>query len=158
MDTTDKLLKSERFHLLSSKHTLEVQLHKIQVNLQELAAIRSSLAAVIQERSRVTELLCQAISFPHGGDPGTTPRHGRRPTDVSLRKSSSPSQCSSCSSGSEKGSLDSRPLTRSSACSSISSRQKAYSAPVPLELGKGHEMEDIATALDHPDPSFAGNV
>lgn len=145
-DTTDKLLKSEHAHILSAKQTLEVQLLKVQVNLQDLATLRSKLAAVIQERARVTELLSQAVSFPHGST--STPRSGR--ASLSLRKSSSPSHCSSCSSNNSEG--GSRPITRSSA----SSRQKAHSAPVPLELGKGQDIDEISAALEHPDPSFAG--
>ncbi len=61
-DHADRLLMSERTHLLSLKKSLEAQLRKVQQQLQVLNVARARLAAVIQERSRVTDLLCHSMS------------------------------------------------------------------------------------------------
>ena len=58
----DRLLMAERTHLLSLKRSLESQLRKVQQQLQVLSVARARLVAVIQERSRVTDLLCHSMS------------------------------------------------------------------------------------------------
>ena len=62
MDGADRLLIEERSHLLSLKHSLESQLRKVQQQLQVLNVARARQAAIIQERSRVTDLLCHSMS------------------------------------------------------------------------------------------------
>lgn len=154
------------------------------MQLHELNAIRSRLAAVIQERARVTELLCQAISFDQGQQ---TPRESKRQGPViSLRRSpqillpqpegeelmgNPPLTRSSVLDSrplTRSSVMDSRPLTRGSAIDSrpltrgsMSSRQKAYSAPVPLELGQDPDAEpdvDGITALDLEPNLSAGEM
>ena len=78
LDGADRLLTAERSHLLSLKRSLESQLRKVQQQLQILNVARARLAAVIQERSRVTDLLCHSMSSTiHTSDlgrPNTVPR------------------------------------------------------------------------------------
>ena len=62
MDGADRLLIAERSHLLSLKRSLESQLRKVQQQLQVLNIARARQAAIIQERSRVTDLLCHSMS------------------------------------------------------------------------------------------------
>lgn len=61
-DLADRVLEEERARLLSLKRSLEAQLRRVQQQLQTLGAARARLAAVIQERSRVTDLLCHSMS------------------------------------------------------------------------------------------------
>lgn len=61
-DAADQLLMKERSHLLSVKRSLEAQLRKVQLQLQVLNTTRARLAAIVQERSRVTDLLCHSMS------------------------------------------------------------------------------------------------
>lgn len=61
-DGADDLLNAERAHLLNSKKTLETQLRLVQQQLQCLETARRRLFAVLQERSRVLDLLCHANS------------------------------------------------------------------------------------------------
>ncbi len=61
-DCADQLLHAERSHLLSLKRSLEAQLNKVQIQLQQLNKARAQLTASIQERSRVTDLLCQSMT------------------------------------------------------------------------------------------------
>eukprot|EP00745_Piridium_sociabile_P000311 TRINITY_DN102025_c0_g1_i1.p1 TRINITY_DN102025_c0_g1~~TRINITY_DN102025_c0_g1_i1.p1 ORF type:complete len:415 (-),score=104.00 TRINITY_DN102025_c0_g1_i1:137-1381(-) len=61
-DGADDLLNAERAHLLNSKKTLETQLRLVQEQLQVLERARRRLFAVLQERSRVLDLLCHANS------------------------------------------------------------------------------------------------
>ena len=61
-DAADQLLMKERSHLLAIKRSLEAQLRKVQLQLQVLNTTRARLAAIIQERSRVTDLLCHSMS------------------------------------------------------------------------------------------------
>ncbi|XP_076436605.1 tektin-like protein 1 [Babylonia areolata] len=61
-DGADDLLNAERAHLLNSKKTLEAQLRLVQQQLQTLESARKRLFAVLQERSRVLDLLCHANS------------------------------------------------------------------------------------------------
>lgn len=154
----------------------------MQLQLHELNAVKSRLGAAVQERSRVTDLLCQAISFDQGQQ---TPREKRRGLGISLRRTPqqilpqpekglaenrpSTRSCVIDSHPLTRSSvMDSRPLTRGSVTDSRllttrgSSRQKAYSAPVPLELGGdfgGVEPEAEASAnpavldLEPPDQS-----
>lgn len=166
----DNRLKSEHSQLLALKRSLESHLCRVQLQLQEMSAIRSRLAAVTQERARVTDLLGQSVSFDqcpisfHEKGPlfpdGRVTRSDSRPVSV-VNLDSRPSTRSSYQQGSMLNSqpltrssiiesrpstrasflqegrsgsvMESRPVTRDSLCS----RQKAYSAPVPLELGLG---------------------
>lgn len=177
-DYADQLLIAEHSHLLSLKRSLEAQLHKVQFQLHELNTARSRLAAVIQERSRVTELLCQAVSFDQGVQ-STPRRHG---SGVSLRRLPQPlplpflpereglkddgrplTRSSVLDSRlstrplTRSSIMESRPLTRGSVMerpltrSGMGNHQKAYSAPVPLELGildEGGEAELTNGALE----------
>ncbi|KAL8612187.1 hypothetical protein ACOMHN_018476 [Nucella lapillus] len=59
-DGGDDLLNAERAHLVNSKRTLEAQLRLVQQQLQTLESARKRLFAVLQERSRVLDLLCHA--------------------------------------------------------------------------------------------------
>ena len=61
-DAADQCLLEERSHLLSVKRSLEAQLRKAQQQQQVLSVARAQLAAIIQERSRVTDLLCHSMS------------------------------------------------------------------------------------------------
>ncbi|KAK7502565.1 hypothetical protein BaRGS_00006140 [Batillaria attramentaria] len=61
-DGADDLLGAELAHLLNSKKTLENQLRLTQQQLQSLESARRRLFAVLQERSRVLDLLCHANS------------------------------------------------------------------------------------------------
>lgn len=61
-DAADICLLGERAHLFSIKRSLEAQLSKTQQQLQILSVARAHLAAVLQERSRVTDLLCHSMS------------------------------------------------------------------------------------------------
>ena len=78
LDGADRLLTAERSHLFSLKRSLESQLRKVQQQLQVLNVARARLSAVIQERSRVTDLLCHSMSSTiHTSDlgrPNTVPR------------------------------------------------------------------------------------
>lgn len=125
-DCAEELLKSEHTHLLNLKRSLEAHLHKVKFQLQELNSIRCSLFAVIQERSRVTDLLCQSM----GGSNGSGGCSGRL---VGLGSSSFvkfPS-CSLFPSG-QRGS-DSMMMEGHSRGANAT-HSKAYSAPVPLEI------------------------
>ncbi|XP_064616215.1 tektin-like protein 1 [Liolophura sinensis] len=66
-DGADDLLSAERAHLLNLKRSLEAQLALVQQQLQVLDAARKRLFAVLQERSRVMDLLCHSISSGHSG-------------------------------------------------------------------------------------------
>ena len=61
-DAADLCLLEERTHLLSIKCSLEAQLSMVQQQLQVLSVARSRLAAIVQERSRVTDLLCHSMT------------------------------------------------------------------------------------------------
>lgn len=69
-DCPEELLKSEHSHLLSFKRSLEAHLRKIKFQLQVLNSTRSRLLAIIQERSRVTDLLCQSMFNGTGVETG----------------------------------------------------------------------------------------
>lgn len=62
-DAADMCLLGERTHLLSIKRSLEAELSKVQQQLQVLSVARARLAAIVQERSRVTDLLCHSMSM-----------------------------------------------------------------------------------------------
>lgn len=62
VDCGDQLLEAERMHLFSMKRYLEAQLGRVQAQLQQLNKARAQLMASIQERSRVTDLLCQSMT------------------------------------------------------------------------------------------------
>ncbi|KAL5013067.1 hypothetical protein ScPMuIL_011618 [Solemya velum] len=61
-DGADDLLNAERAHLLNCKRALESQLKSVQQQLQILDNARRHLFATLQERSRVMDLLCHALS------------------------------------------------------------------------------------------------
>lgn len=60
-DGADDLLHAERMQLLGLKRMLEQQLQLVQQQLQVLDRSRQRLAAVVQERSRVLDLVCAAL-------------------------------------------------------------------------------------------------
>lgn len=61
-DGADDLLNAERSHLLNCKKALEAQLKSVQQQLQVLDTARTRLFNALQERSRVLDLLCHALS------------------------------------------------------------------------------------------------
>lgn len=61
-DGADDLLNAEKSHLLNCKKALEAQLKSVQQQLQILDAARTRLFNALQERSRVLDLLCHALS------------------------------------------------------------------------------------------------
>ncbi|KAK3088909.1 hypothetical protein FSP39_025307 [Pinctada imbricata] len=61
-DGADDLLNAERAHLLNCKKALEAQLKSVQTQLQVLDAARKRLFNVLNERSRVLDLLNHALS------------------------------------------------------------------------------------------------
>lgn len=61
-DGVDDLLSKELARLSTLKRSLESQLRKVQQQLHVLGVARARLAAVIQERSRVTDLICHSLS------------------------------------------------------------------------------------------------
>ena len=61
-DGADDLLHAERMHLFNLKRMLEAQLQLVQQQLQVLDSARRRLSACLQERSRVLDLVCAAIS------------------------------------------------------------------------------------------------
>ncbi|XP_072176678.1 tektin-like protein 1 [Diadema setosum] len=65
-DGADSLLDKELRHLFQLKKALELQLRSVQKQLQVLDQSRKRLSAVIQERNRVLDLLCHAVSSVNG--------------------------------------------------------------------------------------------
>lgn len=61
-DGADDLLNAEKSHLLNCKKALEAQLKSVQQQLRVLDAARTRLFNALQERSRVLDLLCHALS------------------------------------------------------------------------------------------------
>eukprot|EP00731_Ephydatia_muelleri_P024483 Em0016g754a len=61
-DGVNELLSKELTRLSTLKRSLESQLRKVQQQLQVLGVARGRLAAVIQERSRVTDLICHSLA------------------------------------------------------------------------------------------------
>ncbi|XP_041368268.1 coiled-coil domain-containing protein 105-like [Gigantopelta aegis] len=61
-DGADDLLCAERAHLLNCKKTLEAQQRRVLQQLQVLDCTRRRLFAVVQERSRVLDLLCHSLA------------------------------------------------------------------------------------------------
>lgn len=66
-DGADTLLDREQRHLLQLKKALEAQLRSVQKQLQILDQVRKRLNAVIQERNRVLDLICHAVSSVTNG-------------------------------------------------------------------------------------------
>ena len=66
LDGADDLLGAERKHLLKLKRILEAQLRSVQKQLQVLDGARKRLTASLQERSRVLDLICHAVSAVRG--------------------------------------------------------------------------------------------
>ena len=130
------MLKSEHSHLLSLKSSLEGHLRNVKQQLQDLNTSRSNITAVLQERSRATDLLCQFM----GGNAGSgTPGRAGNLGSVSFQKfppSSLPplQQASSSRLPTPEGQV----LTTFRGAKALHS--KAYSAPAPLEIGKGFEF------------------
>lgn len=77
-DGADDLLNAEKSHLLNCKKALEAQLKSVQQQLQVLDAARTRLFNALQERSRVLDLLCHALSSitnsAHRNENGTMSR------------------------------------------------------------------------------------
>ncbi|CAG5118952.1 unnamed protein product [Candidula unifasciata] len=61
-DGVDDLLEAEYAHLVNSKRSLEVQLKTAQQHLQCLDQSRQRTITCLQERSRVLDLICHALS------------------------------------------------------------------------------------------------
>lgn len=64
-DGADRLISAEKTHLLSLKRSLESQLRKVKKLLQMLSSSRSRLSTVLQERSRVLDLVCHNQTEAH---------------------------------------------------------------------------------------------
>lgn len=81
-DAADLCLLEEREQLLSIKRSLEAQLSAVQQQLQVLSVARARLAAIVQERSRVTDLLCHSMSstvaVSHFSSPSQILTHGSK--------------------------------------------------------------------------------
>lgn len=65
-DGADNVMEKEFRHLHQLKKALELQLRSVQKQLQVLDQCRKRLSAVIQERNRVLDLLCHAVSSVNG--------------------------------------------------------------------------------------------
>ena len=61
LDGADDLLNAEKQHLLKLKRILEAQLRSVQKQLQVLDNARKRLKAVLSERSRVMDLICETV-------------------------------------------------------------------------------------------------
>jgi len=61
-DGADDMLNAERMHLLNMKKMYEAQLNLIKQQLHILDVARKRLGAVIQERSRVMDLICNSLT------------------------------------------------------------------------------------------------
>jgi len=80
-DGADDLLDTEHKHLLKLKRILESQLRSVQKQLQVLDNARARLSKAIEERQRVLDLICHAVSSARAGSakgrssekPGTPP-------------------------------------------------------------------------------------
>ena len=123
MDGADQLLLSERSHLLSLKKILESHLSKVQMQLQELSKARARLTAVIQERSRVTDLLCQSMMTGASSNLPTPRTRTLRPNSASRSRLSSPHSRAKLSSSRSSVNLASR-------------HSKSFSAPVPISFAR----------------------
>ena len=133
MDGADHLLLSEHSHLLTLKKLLESHLAKVQMQLQELSKARARLTAVIQERSRVTDLLCQSMMT---GADSSLPTPRARMLRPSSGHSTSRSRVSSPHSRAK--------LTSSrSTVSLVSRHSKSFSAPVPISFAPNSTVTDV---------------
>ena len=128
MDGPDQLLLSEREHQLSLKLLLETQLSKVQCQLQELSMARARLYAAIQERSRVTDLLCQSMMSAGSGHPTLT-RTRPKATRPSSGSSTSRSQTGLIP---EISGIHAKTAASHSHVNFTSRHAKSFSAPVPL--------------------------
>lgn len=128
-DYADKLLTEEKSHLLSLKRTLESQLRKVKDKLQELNKVRARLAAAVQERSRVTDLLCQSMSSASNA-PMSRMRPSRRSNTTHMPQL-------------VQGKLNSSRSSRS-----LPSRSKSFSAPVPLSLGNTDRQSPLVSSRE----------
>lgn len=138
MDGADHLLLSERSHLLTLKKLLESHLAKVQMQLQELSKARARLTAVIQERSRVTDLLCQSMMT---GASSSLPTPRTRTLRPSSGHSMSRSRVSSPHSRAK--------LASSHSTVSLASRHsKSFSAPVPISFAPNSIITGIAGVID----------
>ena len=138
MDGADQLLLSERSHLLSLKKILESHLSKVQMQLQELSKARARLTAVIQERSRVTDLLCQSMMT---GSSSSLPTPRMRTLRPSSGNSTSRSRLSSPHSRAK--------LYSSRSTVSLASRHsKSFSAPVPISFAHYSTATGLAGISD----------
>jgi hypothetical protein len=124
-DAADLCFLEEQAHLLSSKRSLEAQLSKAQQQLQVLSLARARLAAVLQERSRVTDLLCHSMSstvaVSHFSSSSSSQVFGRQRKVGFLPQSLVPGNERLQRSKSAQGSYGVQ-------------RSKSHSAPAPLHL------------------------
>lgn len=146
-DIADRLLHAERTHLISLKKSLEAQLTKVQLQLQQLNQTRARLSSSIQERSRITDLICQSV-LPTSSNPLELPKpssaRGSR-TDRSIASSMRSSRSQSVLSQSESY-QPSYNIVRNFSSSPLSSSQKhskSYSAPSPLVTDEGFRNGDL---------------
>jgi hypothetical protein len=148
MDGADELLLSERSHLLTLKKLLESHLAKVQMQLQELSKARARLTAVIQERSRVTDLLCQSMMT---GASSSLPT----PRNRTLRPSSGQST-RTCRS--QIGSPHDRAKLSSSRSSvNLASRHsKSFSAPVPISFALDSNVGGVAGGVGEGEEERGG--
>lgn len=86
-DGADDLLNAERAHLLNCKKALEAQLRSVQQQLQVLDAARRRLFNVLNERSRVMDLLNHALSATNAGSQSAPIGVGRSRTSMDGRLS-----------------------------------------------------------------------
>ena len=134
MDGADELLLSERSHLLTLKKLLESHLAKVQTQLQELSKARARLTAVIQERSRVTDLLCQSMMTGASSNLPT-------PRTKTLRPSSGQStRRSHVGSPHDRAKLNSN----RSSVNLASRHSKSFSAPVPISFAPNSNASGVA--------------
>lgn len=127
MDGPDQLLLSEREHLLSLKRLLETHLSKVQSQLQELCKARARLYAVIQERSRVTDLLCQSMMSVGNGHL-TARQKAIRPSSGSITSRSQTGLMPNING------IHAKTASSRSHVSLTSRHSKSFSAPVPLSF------------------------
>ncbi|XP_048774873.1 coiled-coil domain-containing protein 105-like isoform X2 [Ostrea edulis] len=86
-DGADDLLNAERAHLLNCKKALEAQLRSVQQQLQVLDAARRRLFNVLNERSRVMDLLNHSLSSANIGSQSAPSGMGRSRTSLDGRLS-----------------------------------------------------------------------
>lgn len=130
-------------------------MNKVQLQLQQLNQARARLSSSIQERSRVTDLICQSMSPSNSYVPEPSrPSSARQPWSTrssasSIRSSRSQSVLSQLPSGYQSSYTT---VGKSSSTPQPSTRRhsKSYSAPAPLigeGMGIGGGDNDVAGQL-----------